>query len=169
MSGKRGSRVPSIEHGELPAPRTSYAKNNLRQQDPLFEAKFVKEYLVDYSPAGAATRCGISPGAAHRAGLRLLVRLRDKIELEHAKRLKKVDLTAESVLLNIRRIASLAEEKDDLGVALKACELEGKYLKMFTDKIAVEGSLSLEALVCAHVPEPPAVVVDSLPSLPEGE
>ena len=52
---------------------------------------------------------------------------------------EKVVLTAEKVLRDIERVREMAVESGDYNPALKASELQGKYLKMWTDKVDVGG------------------------------
>jgi hypothetical protein len=51
------------------------------------------------------------------------------------------DLTAERVLSDIELVRCLALEKGDLSTALKASELHGKYLKLFSERLEVVHSV----------------------------
>jgi len=44
-------------------------------------------------------------------------------------------ISIESVLLNLERERELAEAKGDIASSIRASELEGKYLAMFSDKL----------------------------------
>ena len=59
-------------------------------------------------------------------------------------------ITAEKVLKRIDRIAAMSEETGDMQAALRANELLGKHLKLFTDKIEQSGSMSFT--VVTNVP-----------------
>lgn len=117
---------------------------------------FAKEYVVDLKASDAAIRAGYSAKTAHQAGHRLLQdkRVQEYIQKEMDKRAKRVELTADDVLRDIKEIKErcmqavpvldkngmeTGEYKFDATNALKACELEGKHLKLFTDKHEVTG------------------------------
>lgn len=70
-------------------------------------ARFVAEYLVDLNATQAAIRAGYSPKTAHVIGPRLLgnVAVSAAIQEGQAKRLKKLDITAERVLSEMATIA----------------------------------------------------------------
>jgi hypothetical protein len=103
--------------------------------------RFIVEYLKDSNGVQAAIRAGYSESGAGTQANRLLKN--DKIQQEIAKRasktLDRVELSIEKVLRNIEEVRDLAIAKGRLGEALKASELQGKYLKMFTDKIDLGG------------------------------
>lgn len=52
---------------------------------------------------------------------------------------KNACLSIEKVLRDIERVRRTAENAGDLKAALKASELQGKHLKMWTDKVDVGG------------------------------
>ena len=54
--------------------------------------------------------------------------------------IKEVGITVQEILENIIRIGKKAEDSDRFGEALKAQELMGKHLKMFTDQVLVGGT-----------------------------
>jgi len=110
------------------------------------EEMFVKEYLIDLNATRACIRAGYNPRSARTQGSRLL---RDNPEIVKAvqaemdRRAKKTRITAERVLEGIARIADAAERAEKYNEALKAFELLGKHLKLFTDKIELSGTVSL--------------------------
>jgi len=53
--------------------------------------------------------------------------------------LETVRLSAQTVLEDIMRITAKAEEADRYSDALRGCELLGKHLKLFTDKVEASG------------------------------
>ena len=97
---------------------------------------FVREYLIDLNATQAAIRAGYSKRNADKIGSELLGKTRvDKAVQEGMdKRAEKVSLEAEDVLKSIIRLGVKAEEADRYNEALRAQELLGKHLKMFTDK-----------------------------------
>ncbi len=107
---------------------------------------FVKEYLIDLNATQAAIRSGYSPKTAYRTGCDNLTKpqIQAAIQKTMNARAEKVGLTAEKVLSDIMLIKADAMTSGERGMidrpsALKACEMEGKHLKMFTDKIEHTG------------------------------
>ena len=109
------------------------------------QARFVAEYLVDTNATQAAIRAGYSSKTADVQGPRLLgnAGVREAIAAGTAKIATKLELSAESVLTDIVRIATSAENVGDLSVALKGRELLGRYLKLFTDRLEHSGAVSI--------------------------
>lgn len=117
---------------------------------------FCREYLIDLNASQAAVRAGYR-GDPNTVGPRLLanVGVRSLIDRLMAERAERVQRTADDVLKDIHKVkdACMAEAFDQQGnagmvdpkAALKALELEGRHLKMFTDKIEVEVGDSLAA------------------------
>lgn len=113
------------------------------------QALFVREYLVDLSATAAAIRAGYSKKTAHSQGPRLLANVGVAAAIQKAmnKRAEKVELTAERVLEEISAIGftelmpPMKGEEGGLewpvvraSDKLKALELLGKHLKLFTEK-----------------------------------
>ncbi len=106
---------------------------------------FVREYLIDLNATQAAIRAGYSAKTAYSIGEENLKKpeIAKAIQLGMDKRAEKAIITADEVLSNIRRLAQKAEDMDDNGNALRANELLGKHLKLFTDKIEQSGNIHL--------------------------
>jgi phage terminase small subunit len=115
------------------------------------QAAFVREYLIDLNASQAALRAGYSPKTADQQGNQLLKKtiIRERLQKAMDKRAAIVDLTAADVLRDINAVKADAMRKtyDKDGnevmanhtAALKALELQGKHLKMFTDKVETSG------------------------------
>lgn len=122
---------------------------------PKFTAKqaaFIREYLVDLNATQAAIRAGYSERTAGRTGHENLKKpeIAAAIQKAQEQRAQKLEITAEEVLTNLRLIA-LGEASFDtvngLGILvthqpryadrLKAWELIGKHLGMFTERVDV--------------------------------
>jgi phage terminase small subunit len=101
---------------------------------------FVKEYLVDLNATQAAARAGYSEKSSMEIGYQLLRKtsVQEAIQTAISERTKNVEITTEWILKGIKDIAdNMDEQTKD---RLKAYELLGKYLKMFTDKHEVSGA-----------------------------
>ena len=116
------------------------------------QAAFVKEYLIDLNATQAAIRAGYSAKTAQEQSSRLLSNaiIRENVQKAMDERSETVGLTAADVLRDINAVKADAMRKtyDKEGnevmanhtAALKALELQGKHLKMFTDKIETTGA-----------------------------
>jgi len=115
------------------------------------QARFVEEYLIDLNATQAAIRAGYSIRTAEQLGFQLLQKtsVKEQIQAAMDKRSAVVGLTAADVLRDIDLVKADAMRKtyDKEGnevmanhaAALKALELQGKHLKMFTDKVEQSG------------------------------
>lgn len=102
---------------------------NPRQQ------KFVDEYCVDLNATQAAIRAGYNQKTASVIGNENLRKpyIKQAIEERLSKNTNNTIITAELVLNGIKEIAFGKDVKPN--DRLKAMELLGKYLKLFTEKI----------------------------------
>ena len=106
---------------------------------------FVKEYQVDRNATQAAIRAGYSEKTAMEQGYQLLQKtsVKEAIDKGTEELATKVDISAQDVLQSIKRIRDKAEAADKNTDALKANELLGKHLKLFTDKIEQETTITV--------------------------
>jgi phage terminase small subunit len=104
---------------------------------------FVQEYLVDLNATQAAIRAGYSAKTANVIAAQNLSKLNIQQAVQEAQqnRAQRVRRTADDVLTDILRIGRKAEETGEFGPALKAAELEGKHLGLFTDKLDHSGEV----------------------------
>ena len=102
---------------------------------------FVAEYLIDLSATQAAIRAGYSKRTANRIGPENLSKPVIAAAIEQAvnDRSEKLSLSAEDVIQSILSIRQMAIADKELANALKANELLGKHLKLFTDKTELSG------------------------------
>lgn len=126
------------------------------------QERFVNEYMVDLNATQAAIRSGYSPRTANEQGARLLAKA--SVQESLSKRIKdreaRTEITQDKVLEDIEKIKvdAMRQSFDKDGnetmanhaAALKACELMGKHLKMFTDRIEHSGNVGLEVLVAGN-------------------
>lgn len=122
------------------------------------QQRFVEEYLVDFNATQAAIRAGCSSEEAASIGLEFLQNRRIIAQVSEAiqSRIKRVEVSEDYVIEKIvdtieRGLSSQEFEeltngqlvigkgrKFDAASILKACELLGKHLGMFRDKVAEE-------------------------------
>lgn len=128
---------------------------------------FVTEYLVDLNATQAAIRAGYSAKTAGAIGDRLLkkVEIAEEIQAAMNRRAKRVEVTADYVLTTIvdtiercrQNIEPVFEGRGDQrmptgeftfdsGAVLKGCELLGKHLKLFTERVEHSGEVAHRTL-----------------------
>ena len=102
---------------------------------------FVNEYLIDLNASAAARRAGYSVKTAEWIGQQLLgkTHVLEAIKASIQYRMERTKVTVDGVIERIIRLADAAEEKEQYAAALKAAELLGKHLGMFTEKFEVTG------------------------------
>ncbi len=113
---------------------------------------FCQEYLVDLNATQAAIRAGYSAKTAHVIGQENLRKpaIAAAVQAYMNARAKRIERKADDVLkdLELVKVDAMKQviDKDGNSLmanhagALKALELEGRHLKMFTDKMEVTGA-----------------------------
>ena len=104
---------------------------------------FINEYLIDLNATQAAIRAGYSPKTAYRTGCDNLKKPHIKTELDRLmqERGERALITADEVIVGIRDIAY--DNKARHNDKLKAFELLGKHLALFTDRIEHSGEVDI--------------------------
>ena len=84
----------------------------------------------------AALQAGYSEESAYNAGWKLLQRpvVRQEIQKLCKERFEKIGLNTDKVLLDLEHDKLLARAKGDISSAIRADELQGKFLSMFSDR-----------------------------------
>lgn len=102
---------------------------------------FCREYCVDFNATQAAKRAGYSEDTAYSTGWENLKKpeITNRIAELQKTHNKKIDLNREYVINNIQEIAELAKNDANFNAALKALELLGKHLAIFTEKKEITG------------------------------
>ena len=106
---------------------------------------FCKEYIVDLNATQACIRAGYSEKTAKQIGSENLSKpyLQDEIAKLIKEREERVQLTADKVLEDIERVRGLAEGSEQYSISLKASELQGKHLAMFTEKQQIDTEIKM--------------------------
>lgn len=113
------------------------------------EQLFVAEYLKDFNACQAAIRAGYSEKRGRQTGHDLLRKphiqqgISEAVSRMVTKIERRTGVSVERLLVDIDRVGSAAEIEGKYSDALKAYELLGKHLKMFTDKFELSGDVGL--------------------------
>ena len=101
---------------------------------------FISEYLKDKNATQAAIRAGYSKKTAYSIGQELLNKpeIKETIEQTLSKITQKCEITVEKVLNDIEDCRVRSRFMDDHRSELKASELEGKHLQMYTDVVKTD-------------------------------
>lgn len=117
------------------------------------QAAFVREYLVDLNGAQAAIRAGYSPDAAKEQAARLLTNanVAAAVEAGKAARASRVQVTADDVIRILLKEATADDGPTCKTGRVKAAELLGKHLAMFTEASKVEVTGDVTAYLAASL------------------
>lgn len=133
-SAKRSAKKkrPSLTINKMSTPI------KILKRDQRYE-RFCKEYVIDLNGTRAAIAAGYSKKTARSKASQLLTKGNIKARIAELQKdtAKKLDLTAEIVLAELKKIGfNQGEETRD---RIRALELCGKHLKLFTDRVQLEG------------------------------
>jgi phage terminase small subunit len=105
------------------------------------QIRFLDEYLVDSCGTKAAVRAGYAPGGANPTAARILVRPAAQVYLaERRRELRDRTLVdAASVIQSLLDIRHAAMSRGELHAAIRANELLGKHLGLFSDRVELSG------------------------------
>jgi phage terminase small subunit len=102
---------------------------------------FAIEYLKDKNATQAAIRAGYSKKTARSIACEMLARsdIQQFVRERQLEAARNASLTAESIAENLKEIAAnpLAKDAD----RIRAYELLGKYVGMFTEKVEMKGQI----------------------------
>lgn len=142
------------------------SKKSWQYQNMALSAKqrtFVDEYLVDLNATQAAIRAGYSKNTAGAIGGELFQKpeIQEAIQGAMQRRAERTEITQDKVLADIEVIkrdamklikrdamkGKIDKDGDEVMVnhtaALKACELQGRHLRMWNDKLDITASVSI--------------------------
>lgn len=106
---------------------------------------FCREYLVDLNATQACIRAGYSKKTASVIGAENLVKpnISERIQELMTERSKRTEISSDWVLKGIKELTDTLVASEDPSKAYKGYELAGKHLKLFTDKIEQDTTLTV--------------------------
>ncbi len=98
------------------------------------QKNFVQQYVMDFNATAAAVRAGYSKKIGYSQGSRLLKKaeVQQAIQQKVAERKKNIKVTVESIVEGLAEIALHGQSES---ARVRAYELLGKHLNMWTDKV----------------------------------
>ncbi len=153
------------------------------------QQRFVHEYLIDLNATQAATRAGYSKRTAGQQGERLLknVEIAAAVQAAMDARSARTEITADYVLATIRDTVERCSQATpvldrkgepvhvetpsgddvpaytfDSNAVLRGCELLGRHLKLFTDKVEANISTTTHEQALEQLAAP---IVDMVPDV----
>jgi len=117
------------------------------------QAAFVREYLVDLNATQAAIRAGYAEASAQEQSSRLLSNdmVKAAVEAGKAARASRVQVTADDVVRILLKEAMADDGPTCKTGRVKAAELLGKHLAMFTEASKVEVTGDVTAYLAASL------------------
>lgn len=107
------------------------------------QSRFIEEYMIDLNATQAAIRAGYSAKTANEQGAQLLAKLSTPIAQAMAEQSKRTGINADRVLRELAKMGFA--DGDDIiqwnmkgSDRVKALELLGKHLGLFTGKVQVD-------------------------------
>ena len=130
-SAKQSSKRPKKQSSKK-SPPVKIVKRDQRYE------RFCQEYVVDLNGTRAAIAAGYAKSHAHVQASQLLKKTKVKERITDLQNVTadKLEITAEWVLGELKRLACKAELDRD---RIRALDLLGKHLKLFTDRVQLEG------------------------------
>jgi phage terminase small subunit len=128
------------------------------------QARFVAEYLIDLNATQAAIRAGYSAKTANREGSRLLskVDIADAIAAMRAKIAKKVEVTVESLTVELEEARGIAIAEKQSSAAVAATMGKAKLFGLGVENRKLSGSLQIVTLTAKDLD---GLTADELASL----
>ena len=101
---------------------------------------FVEQFVIDNNATQAVIRAGYSENGASVTGTRLLAnpKIQAVLQERRGEVSERAAITAADVLKMLQREATAGDVDQPNSARIKAQELIGKHLGMFTDKVQVE-------------------------------
>lgn len=139
------------------------------------QQRFVQEYITTLNATQSAIKAGYSKRTAYSIGQRLLknVEIKQALDMAMNERKERTELTADYVLQNLQEIVERTMQRQPVIVkgeqavdeqgnnvwtfdaknAIKALELIGRHLGMFTDKHEIKADIGCTSLADLMISE----------------
>ena len=136
---------------------------------------FIREYLIDFNITQAAIRAGYSAKTAYSIGQKLLknAEVSKAVDMAMNERKERTELSADYVLKNLQEIVERTMQRQpvmskgvqavdkqgnniwtfDAKNAIKALELLGRHLGIFTDKHEIKADIGISTLADLMISE----------------
>jgi phage terminase small subunit len=104
------------------------------------QEEFCNQYLVDLNATQSAVRSGYTETTARANCGRMLADPKVKARIDELKveRIKRTQIEVDEVIDRLLRVADKSEDEGDWHASLRAIELLGKHLAMFSDKTKIQ-------------------------------
>ena len=104
------------------------------------QEEFCQQFLVDLNATKSAVRSGYTETTAKANCGRMLAdpKVKARINELKAERTKRTHIEVDDVIERLVRVANKSEEEGDWHATIRATELLGKHLAMFTDKSKIQ-------------------------------
>ena len=131
------------------------------------QREFVNQFLVDMSATQAAVRAGYSPKTAKQQGSRLLsnVDVQAVLAIRKAALAERAEITVVDVLKMLEHEAKAGDLDIPNAARIKAQELIGKHIGMFSDTLTGQNRIGPAPVVMMNF----NLNRDNISELPEGE
>jgi phage terminase small subunit len=125
--------------------------------------RLLDEYLIDLNKTQAAIRAGYSAKTAAQIAEEIfkIPEFQEALAERTQARSARTEITQDLVLTDIEKIKrdAMRDRADQEGnvaminhaAALKACELQGRHLAMWNDKMALSGEVSIASAIRARI------------------
>lgn len=118
------------------------------------QQRFVDEYLVDLNASAAARRAGYSEKTAGHIAKQLVTKtsIAQAIAEKMQDLQQRTEITQEYVLSRLKEIVERTTQHEgadeyDPRAAVKALELLGKHLGLYTEKVSLKGEITVASIL----------------------
>jgi hypothetical protein len=129
---KNGLKVKANGNGNGNKPAKKKAKKLTHKQK-----RFVLEYIIDFNATRAARAAGYSKRSAEMTVSRMIRndKVKEAIDKLLNEQANKLQITREKVLADLEHVRKAAFASGQYAPSIKATELHGKHLNMFSDRL----------------------------------
>lgn len=126
------------------------------------QERFIQEYLIDLNATQAAIRAGYSKRTANRIATENLSKpgIKDAIFEAQKKLAEEAKLTQQKIIEQLQADHDGAKEAEQYGAAVKATELMGKHIGMFSDRLKIGGDPDAPPIQLVDMPPMPKTIAE---------